>query len=133
MFSSTNWENKVDMGKGRAKGIELMLKKEVGKTTGWIAYTLSKAERQFDEINKGEWYPSNYDRPHDISIVINHKFSEKVDLGATWVFGTGYPITMQTHQILVDPSLQSNDFDYYADNRIDYASSRNNYRMENYH
>lgn len=135
MFSSSNWESKVEMGKGRAKGIELMLKKEIGKTTGWIAYTLSKAERKFDEINKGEWYPSNYDRPHDISIVINHKFSEKVDLGATWVFGTGYPVTMQTHQILVDPSLQQKDIDYHYDteNRIDYAASRNNYRMENYH
>lgn len=131
LFSSTNWEEKVDMGKGRSKGIEFMLKKETGKTTGWIAYTLSKAERKFDEINKGEWYPTNYDRTHDISIVINHKFSEKVDLGATWVFGTGYPVTMQTHYILIDPSLQMKD--YYDENRIDYASSRNNYRMENYH
>jgi len=131
LFSSTNWEEKVDMGKGRAKGIELMLKKETGKTTGWIAYTLSKAERKFDEINNGKWYPSNYDRTHDISIVINHKFSEKVDLGATWVFGTGYPVTMQTHYIMVDPSLQMKD--YYDENRIDYAASRNNYRMENYH
>lgn len=129
MYSNTNWEGKVEMGKGKSKGVEVMLKKEAGKTTGWIAYTLSKSERQFDNINQGKWFPSNYDRTHDISIVINHKFSERVDIGATWVFGTGYPITMQTHSILVDPSLREE----YYDNRVDYASSRNNYRMENYH
>lgn len=127
MYSSMSWEEKVEMGKGKSKGIEVMLKKEVGKTTGWIAYTLSKSERQFDEINKGRWFPSNYDRPHDISIVINHKFSEKVDMGATWVFGTGYPFTMSTHQILASPTLDT------WGNTVNYASSRNNYRMENYH
>lgn len=131
MFSNSSWENKVEMGKGKSKGIEVMLKKEVGKTTGWIAYTLSKSERQFDEINQGRWFPSNYDRTHDLSIVLNHKFSQKVDLGATWVFGTGYPITMQTHSILVDPSRISPYVE--DDNRVDFASSRNNYRMENYH
>lgn len=129
MYSNTNWEEKVDMGKGKSKGIEVMLKKETGKTTGWIAYTLSKSERQFDNINQGKWFPSNYDRTHDLSIVINHKFSERVDIGATWVFGTGYPVTMQTHNILIDPSLHEE----YYDNRVDYASSRNNYRKENYH
>lgn len=131
MFSSFAWEDKVEMGKGRAKGVEVMLKKEVGKTTGWIAYTLSKSERQFDEINQGRWFPSSYDRTHDISIVINHKFSEKVDIGATWVFGTGYPFTMPTHQILLYPNIFLKD--YYDENKIDYASSRNNYRYENYH
>lgn len=131
MFSNSSWENKVEMGKGKSKGIEVMLKKEVGKTTGWIAYTLSKSERQFDEINQGRWFPSNYDRTHDISIVLNHKFSQKVDLGATWVFGTGTPFTIQTHSILVDPSRQTT-YDY-DDNTVDFASSRNNYRMENYH
>ncbi len=131
LFSSMAWEDKVEMGQGKSKGIELMLKKETGKTTGWIAYTLAKSERQFDEINKGNWFPASYDRTHDLSIVINHKFSEKFDIGATWVYGTGYAFTMPTHYILLDPSLQTkDDFD---ENRIDYASSHNNYRMENYH
>jgi len=132
MYSNMAWEEKVEMGQGRSKGVEIMLKKETGKTTGWIAYTLSKSERQFDEINQGKWFPSNYDRTHDISIVINHKFSEKIDLGATWVLGTGYAFTMPTHYIAVDPSLLNQEY-YYNEDRIDFASSRNNYRMENYH
>ncbi len=149
MVSNSAWEDKVEMGKGRSKGVEMMLKKEVGKTTGWIAYTLSKSERQFDEINQGKWFPSNYDRTHDISIVLNHKFSQKVDIGATWVFGRGYPFTMKTHSILaaslhyddnsgnLPPIYNQNVVNTYdehdCDNRVDFTSSRNNYRMENYH
>lgn len=131
LFSSMAWEEKVEMGQGKSKGVEVMLKKETGKTTGWIAYTLSKSERQFDEINQGKWFPSTYDRTHDVSIVINHKFSEKVDIGATWVYGTGYAFTMPTHYILVDQNLQDKYSD--DDDRIEYSTSRNNYRMENYH
>ncbi len=130
LFSNTAWEDKVEMGEGRSKGIEVMLKKEVGKTTGWIAYTWSKSERRFDEMNQGRWFPSSYDRTHDISVVLNHKFSNKFDIGATWVYGTGYPFTMPSHYILVDPLIEARYSDY---DRISYATSRNNYRMENYH
>ncbi len=121
--TSGSWEEKVEMGEGRSKGIEVMLKREVGKTTGWISYTLSKTDRHFEMINKGEWYPSSYDRTHDISIVLNHKFNDKVDMGTTWTYGTGYPITMQTHTI---PTID-------GETVVDYAASRNNYRMQDYH
>ena len=53
--SSTGWENKVEMGKGRSVGIELMAQKTLGKTTGWLSYTLSKSDSKFAKagINKG--------------------------------------------------------------------------------
>ncbi|MEG0455767.1 MAG: TonB-dependent receptor, partial [Bacteroides sp.] len=65
--SSTNWEDKVEMGKGRSMGIEFMAQKLTGKTTGWIAYTLARSDRQFAKggINNGERFPYKYDRRHN--------------------------------------------------------------------
>lgn len=89
--SSHNWEEKVEMGRGRAYGLELMAQKTLGKTTGWIAYTLAKSERKFDEkgINRGRWFPYRYDRRHHINLTVNHKFSDRIDVGASWEFYTG--------------------------------------------
>lgn len=89
--SSTGWENKVEMGKGRSVGIELMAQKTLGKTTGWLSYTLSKSDRKFAKggINNGERFPYKYDRRHNINLTVNHKFNERIDIGASWVFYTG--------------------------------------------
>lgn len=135
--SSVDWEEKVEMGKGRSYGMEFLIRKETGPTTGWIGYTLSKSERQFEELNFNEWFPARYDRTHDLSIVLSHKFSDKLDIGATWVFGTGNAITLATHQIQtlerVDGSVHSGF--YYTDNlkSVPFVEHRNNYRMPNYH
>ena len=85
--SSSGWENKVEMGKGRSAGIEFMAQKTAGKTTGWLSYTLSKSDRKFTKggINNGEWFPYKYDRRHSINLTINHKFSDRIDIGASWV------------------------------------------------
>ena len=69
------------------------MSKNKRKTTGWIGYTLSWSNRKFDNINQGNWYPYKYDRRNDLSIVLNHKFNDKWDLGLTWVYGTGNAIT----------------------------------------
>ena len=89
--SSSGWENKVEMGKGRSAGVEFMAQKTEGKTTGWLSYTLAKSDRQFakEGINNGKRFPYKYDRRHNINLTINHKFSERIDIGASWVFYTG--------------------------------------------
>lgn len=127
--SSLGWEDMVESGQGRVYGIELMAKKEVKKTTGWIAYTWSKNERQFDKLNFGEWFPTRYDRRHDASIVLTHKLNDRIDFGATWVFGTGNAITLSSHEI---DRLENSD-DYYWNETIPYFEHRNNYRMPAYH
>ncbi|MFV0591637.1 MAG: TonB-dependent receptor [Draconibacterium sp.] len=126
--SSLGWEDMIESGQGHVYGIELMAKKDVGKTSGWIAYTWSKNERRFDDLNFGEWFPTRYDRRHDASIVLTHKLSDKVDFGATWVYGTGNAITLATHEIeqLYDPAN-------YWGNSVPYFEHRNNYRMPAYH
>ncbi len=90
-----HWEDKIETGGvGTSYGAEFLLQKKQGKTTGWISYTYARTDHRFANINNGKAYPFKYDRRHDISLVVMHKFSEKVDLSASWVFGTGYPYTL---------------------------------------
>lgn len=94
--TEVDWQQKVETGgEGVSKGIEVLLKKNSGKTNGWIGYTLAKTDRYFANKNNGKRYPYIYDRKHDISVVVNHKFNNKYNLSASWVFGTGYPLTME--------------------------------------
>ncbi|WP_346859433.1 TonB-dependent receptor [uncultured Draconibacterium sp.] len=95
LVSTNSWEQNVEQnGIGNSRGIEFLLRKSTGKNTGWISYTLSKSDREFENINNGKPYPFNYDRRHDISIVFNRKLKENIDFSATWIYGTGYPTTL---------------------------------------
>jgi len=62
-------ETQLLYGKGRAYGLEVLLRKSKGKFTGWLGYSLSRSEKQIEGINKNHWYPARQDRTHDISIV----------------------------------------------------------------
>jgi hypothetical protein len=122
-----SWESKIEKGgRGRAYGLEFMLKKNSGKTTGWITYTLAKTERQFENINMGNWFPYKYDRRHDISILVNQKFNNRIDAGLTWEFSSGNLFTLITD--VYESYLVGG---YY--NNIQYYESRNNYRLPAYH
>lgn len=127
--ATTGWEDKVEMGKGWSYGVEFLLEKTIGKTTGWIGYTWSKAERKFENLNWGRKFYARYDRRHDISIVVTHKFSKRFDIGMTWVYGTGNAVTLPTQNvnganIPYAPFTQTN-YEYYG--------QRNDYRMPSYH
>lgn len=132
--ATTGWEDKVEMGKGWSYGAEFLLQKSTGKTTGWIGYTLSKAERQFDNLNFGEKFYARYDRRHDISVVLNHRFSDRFDLGLTWVYGTGNAVTLPTQiASTADISTISYTMGYPYQTNYEYFGERNNYRMPSYH
>ena len=128
--SSDTWENKVCLGKGWAYGVEFLVQRSFGKTTGWVGYTWAHAKRQFDRegmtINDGKVFPAKYDRRHDISVTVQHKFNDRFDMSGTWVFSSGNCGTLgtQIYEGLPDgwgyiPQLQ--------------ALERNNFRMGNYH
>ena len=89
-----SWEDKVTSGDGWAYGGELFVQKKVGRTTGWLGYTLSKTERTFDELNNGQPFPYRYDRRHDVSLVLNHRLRRSVEVSAAWVYGTGQAFTL---------------------------------------
>lgn len=130
--ASTNWDKKVETGKGWAYGAELLLEKTVGKTTGWLGYTWAKSERRFDKLNYGKVFPSRYDRRHDISLVLTHAFSDRFDIGATWVYNTGNAVTLGAYKYPLDPSWNYEDRFYGGFDIKDYGG-RNGYRMPDYH
>jgi hypothetical protein len=128
------WETIIEKdGIGESYGIEFLFEKQIGNTTGWIGYTLSKTDRKFQNISFGEWFPYTYDRRHDFEIVITHKFNDKIDVGLTWVFGTGNAVTLPLEQYSTFPTYNYY-FDYYEyDESLNHITSRNNYRMPCYH
>ncbi len=127
--NAEDWQNKVEVGEGWSYGGELMLEKKIGKTTGWIGYTLSWTDRQFEELNDGKKFPYRYDRRHDVSVALTHKFNERVDVGVVWVYGTGNAVTLPTERYSAEPGIGGNSFI----REIGFIESRNNYRMPAYH
>lgn len=132
-FSSfnTSWENLVEKkGIGRIRGLEVFLNKPEGVFAGWISYTLSKNERRFENINKGNWFPANFDRRHSVSITTSYSpKNSKSSVAATWVFQSGQPITVPTSVYEQFDEGQTNITGY----TIPIYESRNNYRMPAYH
>ncbi|MDD4516268.1 TonB-dependent receptor [Massilibacteroides sp.] len=135
MGNSHNWEQKVEMGKGRSYGVELMAQKTIGKTTGWIAYTLAKSERKFDKggINNGEWFPYRYDRRHHVNLTLSHKFSDKIDVGAYWEFYTGGTTTLAEEKTVIIRPENNSSFYWRDISESEYIQKRNNYRMPSSH
>ena len=114
-------ESELLFGKGRAYGVEWLLRKRTGRLSGWISYTLSKTERQIDGINNGAWYNARQDRTHDIAIVAMYQLNKKWTLSANWVYYTGDAVTFPAGKYIVD------------DQTTYYYTERNGYRMPNYH
>ena len=122
MGNFENWENLVETkGKGFYYGIEFSVRKVIGKTTGWVAFAVSKAEKQFENINNGQKYPYKYNRLFNVNTVFIHKINKNIDFSATWSYGSGYPIT------LVDEHYSINE------NEIFVYGSKNSFRMRDYH
>jgi hypothetical protein len=93
LFFNTDFESKLIQGRGRAYGLEVLLRKESGKLSGWISYTLSWSRRQFDEINAGGWFPSRYDRRHNGAIVVQYALSRRWAVSMVWEFISGARFT----------------------------------------
>lgn len=94
-----NIEKELLTGEGRAYGLELMIEKKTGWLTGWISYTLARSERRVQgdlratRINGGDWYAANFDKPHDLTIVMNAKLSDSWEVSANFAYQTGRPVT----------------------------------------
>ncbi|MAE08202.1 MAG: hypothetical protein CL661_05520 [Bacteroidetes bacterium] len=114
-------EGEILLGKGWSYGLELMVRKNSGKLTGWVSYTLSKAIHKINGINNNNPYPAPYDRPNDISIVANYLLNKRLSFSATWVYATGQPITFPVGRF------------EYGNAIIPVYSERNSYRMMDYH
>lgn len=96
MFVSDDIATQIRTGQGYSYGLELMLKKQEGRFTGWISYTYSRTFTKVETINNNEYYPSNYDKPHDLSVVATYDVLPRLHLSLNWVYSTGAPRTLPT-------------------------------------
>ena len=132
LLLNQNIEGEMIFGSGKAYGLELFLQKKRGRLTGWVGYTLSRAERTFPQLNRGNPFPYRYDRTHDLSIVANYPLSKKWEASAVFVYGTGNALTLPTGRFTYF-------LGYNFDNRtpiftnIDQYDKVNDYRMPSYH
>ena len=108
-------------GNGESYGAEFLIKKNQGKTTGWIGYTISKTTRYFDEVNNGKPFPAKYDRRHDLSLTATHKLSKSWTISSVFVYATGNSITLPTERYTIGGNVYTE------------FTSRNGYKMEPYH
>lgn len=127
-----SWEDNITSGRGWSYGAEVLLQKKTGKWTGWVGYTLSWTQLQFNELNSGEKFFAKYDRRHDISIVNIYKVSKSLTLSCVWVFSSGNAMNLplETYQAELDVD-QSSDY-LYSFYTYNYGP-KNSYRLKPYH
>lgn len=95
-------EGDIIAGKGRAYGAEFFVKKNTGRLTGWISYTLARTERQVEFINRGEWYPTRFDKLHNLNIIASYELSSRWSLSGNAVYGTGTPVNLSTNKYYIE-------------------------------
>ncbi|HLF52211.1 TonB-dependent receptor [Flavobacterium sp.] len=127
LLLNENIETELLQGEGKAYGVELLLKKEIGKLNGWIGYTYSrtfiKLDSEFDDekVNNGEFFPANFDKPHEMSIVMNYKITKRYSISSNFIYQTGRPITFPIGTYT------------YGDSEYTLYSDRNMYRIPDYY
>lgn len=119
-------EQDVISTRGKAYGVEVLVRKLSGKFNGWVSYTYSRTLLKQDDpfagevVNGGEFYPGNYDKPHDATVVANYKFSHRFSISVNATYSTGRPITLPIGRY------------YYAGSERVIYSDRNAYRIPDY-
>ena len=99
LLLNENIETQLLQGNGKAYGAELLIKKEKGNLNGWLGYSYSRSFVKLDSniiqerVNNGDYFPANYDRPHDISLTANYKLTKRYSISTNFTYQTGRPIT----------------------------------------
>lgn len=127
LLLNENVETEVLQGKGKSYGVELLIRKNKGNLNGWLGYTYSrslfKLDSEFNEerVNDGDFFPSNFDKPHDVSLVMNYKLSRRVSFSSNFIYQTGRPVTFPVGNF----TFNQGEFVLYSD--------RNKFRVPDYY
>lgn len=116
-----NYDDNFIYGTGRSYGIESFIKKNKGKSTGWISYTLSKTTRTFEDINQGRTFAAKYDRLHNLSVVSSYALNHRWTLSGVFSYATGNAITLPVGRYIIGGNI------------INEYEGRNTFRMPSYH
>ncbi|RZJ52510.1 MAG: TonB-dependent receptor [Flavobacterium sp.] len=126
LLLNQNVETELLQGEGKAYGVELLLKKTEGRLNGWIGYTYSRSQIKLDSqfsseiVNNGKYFPANFDKPHDLSAILNYKFTRRYSLSTNFLYQTGRPITYPIGTF------------HYGNAEYTLYSDRNAYRIPDY-
>lgn len=124
---NANIETEILQGKGKSYGVEFLIRKNRGKLNGWLGYTYTRSlfkldsEFQQERVNNGEFFPSNFDKPHDVSLVLNYKLTRRFSFSGNFLYQTGRPVTFPVGNYEFD----GNEFVLYSD--------RNQFRIPDYY
>jgi len=124
---ASGWEDRIAIGAGKSRGIEVLLEKITGKTLGSIAYTLSQSDRVFADINSGRPFPLRYDRTHDVKITLRQHIFKWLEADVVWGFATGNPIT------LTGVKFRHQSVEGEVEREVFFYTEVNGYRLPNYH
>lgn len=122
LAANEHLETELLSGVGRAYGLELSIKKISGIINGWLSYTYSRTERQIQGINRGNWYASNFDQPHSLSLILNYQPNQRNTLTVSFNYNQGRPTTPPVGNYETTSGL---DVPLFAD--------RNQLRIPDYH
>jgi len=120
-------ETETLQGVGKSYGAELLIRKNIGNLNGWLSYSYSRSLLKLDSeflgerVNNGEYFSANYDKPHDLSLIMNYKLTKRYSFSANFTYQTGRPITYPIGKYL------------YQGNEIASYSDRNKFRIPNYY
>lgn len=89
-------EGELRIGTAHSYGIEFLLRKQTGKLTGWLSYSYIRTFRNIPAINNGKEFPPPYDKPHNVTVVLNYEISKKFDAGLNWIYTSAIPVTVPT-------------------------------------
>lgn len=117
LFGNTYFDGELRRGDAYSYGLELYVRKQQGKLTGWISYTYSKTRKKINGLNNNEEYPSPYDRPNDLKVVVSYDFTPRLNVSANWVYYTALPMTV------------ANQWFSYEGMWVPEYSARNSYRV----
>ena len=124
---TTNLDDILTYGNGKSYGLELFVKKNIGKLTGWTSYTLSNNTQLFPQLNFGREFPASFDRRHNLAITGTYELSKHWTFSGDFVFYTGRAFTLPAGRVTVPVNGSLYDATYYD------FTSRNNARFRNYH
>ncbi|MCB0686049.1 MAG: TonB-dependent receptor, partial [Saprospiraceae bacterium] len=119
-------ETELLSGEGLAYGIEVLLKKQIGTLSGWMSYTYSRSLRRVigifedETINDGDWFPSFFDKPHDLTAVLQYRVSPRFKISSVFTYSTGRPISYPVAKF------------FYQNQDVAFYESRNGFRVPDY-
>ncbi|GGW97057.1 TonB-dependent receptor [Salegentibacter mishustinae] len=127
LFLNENIETEVLQGEGEAYGVEFLVRKNKGRLNGYLGYTYSRSfiklagDFQEETVNNGEFFPTNFDKPHDFSSVLNYKLTQRFSFSANFVYQTGRPVTYPIGKY----NFNNSEYVLYSD--------RNQFRIPDYY